>query len=141
MEYLVDVGFGEFAFHPLKMEIDLVQKDPRGNFIIEKVKDKFIVSKIDGDKQSIEYSFINKARTLAEFRGMCIYQQTSPNSHFTQKKLITRPTKNGRITLTGNSLKITEDGMPKTDIEFPADAYAAQLRQWFKIEEPTVNSK
>jgi len=39
---------------------------------------------------------------------MCYYHQTSSESHFTQKRICSLPTQNGRITLTGNTLKITE---------------------------------
>jgi len=36
VDYLTDVGFGEFAFAPLKIELNTVQQDRRGKFKIEK---------------------------------------------------------------------------------------------------------
>ncbi len=39
---------------------------------------------------------------------MCYYHQTSKESHFTQKRICSLPTQKGRITLTGDTLKITE---------------------------------
>ncbi len=39
---------------------------------------------------------------------MCYYHQTSPSSHFTDKRLITLPTENGRVTISDNTLKIKE---------------------------------
>lgn len=41
---------------------------------------------------------------------MCNYHQTNQESHFMKKRICSLPVKNGRITLTGDTLKITEDG-------------------------------
>lgn len=139
-EYLVDVGYGEFAFNPLLLEPNEIQQDPRSNFIIEKESDSYIVLKIKGNAKNIEYKFINKERALSEFQGMCEYHQTSPNSHFTHKKLISKPTYNGRITITGNTLKITEDGVIQKSIEIEKENYAKQLYKWFAIDELKINT-
>lgn len=141
VDYLVDVGFGEFTFHPLKFEIDEVQSDSRGNFVIETHKNEYYkVSKIEGKKRSAEYIFTTKKRTLIEFTEMCNYHQTSLNSHFTQKSLITRPTKNGRITITGTNLKITERNILTKEHQFVKEEYGKHLLEWFGIEEIKSNS-
>lgn len=109
LEYLTDVGFGEFTFEPLKLQLETVQKDHRGTFKIDKFENGYLkVCKIEKGKQTPEYIFKNKERRLKEFEEMCAYHQTSPNSHFTSKRLISLPTENGRITITGNKLKIKE---------------------------------
>jgi len=136
--YLVDVGFGEFAMEPLKIELNKVQKDIRGNFIIEKVNDDYIVSKIVEEAKNLEYKFTMKERALSEFQGMCTYHQTNPNSHFTPKKLISKPTDTGRITITGNTLKITESGIEKKNVTFQEEEYAEQLQKWFNISESKI---
>ena len=46
-EFLVDVGFGEFIFEPLKLEIGTIQNDPTGYYII----DKFDVQTIFGVRE------------------------------------------------------------------------------------------
>jgi N-hydroxyarylamine O-acetyltransferase len=108
-EYLTDVGFGEFTFEPLKLEMGTIQNDERGDYKISKYENGYLrVSKIENDKKTPEYIFKNKKRKLKEFDEMCNYHQTSPNSHFTSKRLITIPTDDGRITITGNKLKIKE---------------------------------
>ena len=135
IKYLVDVGFGEFIFHPLKLEIYTIQSDPRGDFIIEQYDQEYDqVSKIEDKKTSIEYIFSEKERTLNEFTEMCNYHQTNANSHFTQKKLISKPTKNGRITITGDTLKITENGKIKKNISLNKEDYKKQLFKWFNID-------
>ncbi len=138
VEYLVDVGFGEFSFHPLKFELQTAQKDPRGNFIVESYKKNYyVVSKIiDGNKKP-EYIFSEKERDLSEFTEMCHHHQTSPNSHFTKQKLISRPTENGRITLTNNTLKITEDNKKPVEKYFKDEEFLNYLSKYFDVEYPT----
>ena len=81
------LDFGEFAFHPLKCEMDKIQSDPRGNFVIEEYENEYYkVSKIEDETKSIEYIFTKKKRVLNEFTEMCNYHQTSPNSHFYTKE-------------------------------------------------------
>jgi len=41
---------------------------------------------------------------------MCHFHQTSPESHFTQKRICTLATPSGRITLADMKLIITENG-------------------------------
>ena len=108
-EYLADVGFGEFTFAPLLLEEVTLQKDARGIFRIDKYDEAYFrVNKIDNEIASPEYIFTTQERAFSEYESMCNYHQTSPASHFTQKRLITIPTASGRITITGNTLKITE---------------------------------
>ncbi len=113
--YLVDVGFGEFSFYPIKIELNKETSDPRGIFKIENIDGKYLVSKKmnAGEKRIPEYIFSEKESQLEEFYEMCNYHQTSNQSHFMQKRICSLPTKNGRVTLTGNTLKITEGGEVK----------------------------
>ena len=120
-EYLADVGFGEFAFAPLRTEYGVVQQDARGAFVIRPGnKGEFIVNIKDNAGHEVpKYIFENIPREYSEFSGMCRYHQTSSESPFTRNKLISVPTENGRITLTGNKLTIKKNGdineIPITD--------------------------
>ncbi|MCF6360812.1 MAG: arylamine N-acetyltransferase [Cyclobacteriaceae bacterium] len=123
-EYLVDVGFGDFAFSPIPIKLGELHLDVQASFLIESVEDDYLkVSKVDNGSERREYLFKNVPRSFSEFESMCYYQQTSPKSHFTQQKLITKPTKEGRITLTSDKLKITilgktEERVLKSEEEF-----------------------
>jgi N-hydroxyarylamine O-acetyltransferase len=112
-EWLVDVGFGEFSQWPLKLVKDIVQKDPRGDFVIEQYDDVYFVVKKLLDKLATEnqYIFSLEERRLPEFEEMCNYHQTSPKSHFTQNRMCSIALPDGRITLTNKSLKITKDSI------------------------------
>lgn len=141
VEYLVDVGFGAFSFQPLVLRKTTVQKDPGGQFIIERAKEDYIISSLSGDKKTIEYRFSDNARSLPEFQGMCTFHQTSPASHFTQKRLISKPLPNaGRVTLAGNTLKITAAGQARQTLEFPAEDYSRYLLEWFGLKELDVKA-
>lgn len=110
--YLVDAGFGEFAFHPLKIEPGKDFNDPRGVFKIERNgKDFYVVKKKNPDGDfTPQYMFSEKERKIEEFYEMCEYHQISGDSHFTQKRICSLATEEGRISLTGNMLKITANG-------------------------------
>lgn len=112
-EWLVDVGFGEFAQMPLKLVTGIVQKDLRGKFIVEKYDGQyFIVRKLLSDKEfENQYIFSLKERSFHDFEEMCNYHQTSPKSHFTQKKMCSIALTDGRITLTDRNLKITKNNI------------------------------
>ena len=88
------------------------------------------------EKKLSEYIFTKEARDIEEFEGMCQYHQTSPNSHFTQKRLISKPSKNGRITISGDSLKITENEkvVVQKKIENESE-FTEYLKQYFNINE------
>ncbi len=109
-DYLVDVGFGEFAFSPIKIQTGWEIYDRGGIFKINLHDDKYLaVQKKNEDGDFIdEYIFTKKKRKIEEF-----YHQVSKESHFTQKRICSLPTEQGRITLTGNTLKITEKGIIK----------------------------
>ena len=110
--YLVDVVFGEFSFCPIKIELNIDTKDPRGIFRIETFNETHkIVKKINSEGEFIpEYIFSEKERQIGEFQERCNYHQTNAESHFMQKRVCSLPTQNGRITLTNDILKTTETG-------------------------------
>ncbi|MEP7143381.1 MAG: arylamine N-acetyltransferase [Ferruginibacter sp.] len=113
--YVVDVGFGEFSSYPIKIALDKETIDPRGIFRIEIFNESYKVIKKKNTNGAFipEYIFSEKERQLEDFYGMCNYHQTSRESHFTQNRICSLPTKNGRITLTGDTVKITENGKVK----------------------------
>lgn len=135
-QYLVDVGFGEFALQPLAIRLDQDQIDPRGVFRLERYDpDYLMVKKKDEQGQYVpEYIFSETERQIEEFYEMCHYHQTSSESHFTQKRVCTLPTQEGRITLTGTSIRTTVKGnVTTTQLTSEAEVKKA-LKQYFRIE-------
>jgi len=133
-EYLVDVGFGEFTMNPLKIVLGYINEDPRGDFIIDQFENGYFgVCNLNNNAKTAQYIFKKEARKLSEFSGMCNYHQTSPDSHFTQKKLISKLTETGRITLTGNTLKITEGKDILWEEKFNEEEFETYLKKYFDV--------
>ncbi len=104
-EYLVDVGFGEFALHPLEIDAKPSIRDPIATFRMEpKGEGVWLVHELQEQWVPI-YQFTTQQRRLADFRAMNDFHQTSPDSHFTKGRIISKRTSNGRITLTDRQLK------------------------------------
>jgi N-hydroxyarylamine O-acetyltransferase len=65
---------------------------------------------------------------------MCDFQQDSPTSHFRTRNLCTIATEKGRITLSNNSLTVTQDNS-KTKLEFDGEIeFYFLLKKHFGIE-------
>ena len=80
------------------------------------------------------YRFTLQPRQLADFAGMCRYHQTSPDSHFTHKRLCSLATPGGRVSLSDMRLIITAaDERTERELSGPEE-YAAALHEYFRIE-------
>jgi len=139
-EYLVDVGFGEFVMKPLKFELGKELMDERGVFIFDKYNEEYFrINKKENSKFIPQYIFKTQARNLSDFEEMCNYHQFDFESHFTKKKVITIPNKDGRITLNNSQLKITK-GKTIQEIKFnELEVFDRYLWDYFKIEMKNVS--
>ena len=89
------------------------------------------------DSWKTEYRFTLTPRRLEDFADMCHFHQTSPESHFTQKRLCTLATSNGRITLSDMKLIITENGNRQERMLASDDEWREVLRKHFGLVLPT----
>ncbi|HYL12374.1 MAG TPA: arylamine N-acetyltransferase [Terriglobales bacterium] len=124
--WLADVGFGDSFLEPLQLKVGLDQKQGVRRFTIIKSDGALLLARKYGWFRKPEYSFTLTARKLEEFAGMCHYHQTSRNSPFTQKRLCTRATPEGRITLTDNRLIVTRGSIRD---EYPVTT----PEQWYEL--------
>ena len=128
-QYLADVGFGEFTSVPLKIVCNEIQDDERGKFLIKQFDEEYLlVTKLEAGRYEDQYIFSLKPRRLDDFALMCRYHQTSPGSHFTQKKLCSMPIEGGRKTLTDKVFKVTNGGMT-TETEVRSEIHFSKLLQ------------
>ena len=108
-DFLVDVGFGDFCFCPLQIQRELIQADHLHEFKIVDYDDQHqLVLRMENGEWKNQYIFDETARDFSEFEQMCQWHQSSPDSHFTVNRLCSLATTNGRITLSGQKLKIRE---------------------------------
>jgi N-hydroxyarylamine O-acetyltransferase len=128
--WLADVGFGSHSSYPLRYDIRQEQDDPGGQFMLSDAEYGDLDVLKDGQPQ---YRIESRERVLADFIPTCWWQQTSPQSHFTQNTVCSRLTANGRITLSGRTL-ITTSGGRRTEQEMDSDAAVlAAYRDQFGI--------
>jgi N-hydroxyarylamine O-acetyltransferase len=122
MQYLADVGFGAFTAEPLQFVADIEQEDEAGTFLIRQLAGEYFeVAKKDGGEWKSEYKFRPFGHDLSEFASMCEFHQTSPVSHFTQGKVCSLMTLEGRKTLTDAKFIVTADG-EKSETPVGSDA-------------------
>jgi N-hydroxyarylamine O-acetyltransferase len=78
--------------------------------------------------------FTLQPRRLSDFADMCRYHQTSPQSHFTRKRVCSLATPSGRVTLSDMSLISTKGGERQEILLTNDQEYAGALREHFGID-------
>jgi len=132
--WLVDVGFGECFLEPLLLRPGIEQKQGQATFRIGEGGGSLSVERQQSnDSWKTEYLFTLTPRHLEEFADMCHYHQTSPESHFTQKRLCTRATSTGRVTLSDMKLIFTENGTRREGMLASEDEWQQALKQYFGV--------
>ncbi|MEO8973391.1 MAG: arylamine N-acetyltransferase, partial [Ktedonobacteraceae bacterium] len=119
-DWLADVGFGDSFLRPLRFEGDLEQEDVNGQrYRLHRNDDEqaahtkheyWTVQQFSNATWQSHYRFTLQPHALTDFTERCIYQQTSPDSHFTQQRICSLATPTGRITLSDLRLITTIHG-------------------------------
>ena len=138
--YLCDVGFGDGFIFPKKLEANQLQMDLNRYFqiTINENENHFLSKTSDTLHFDQVYKFTSQYREPIEFIGMCDYQQTSPESSFTGRKIITVLTEEGRITLSDTKLKIVEKGEAHEVVILNEDDFYSKMEEHFGIEYQTL---
>jgi N-hydroxyarylamine O-acetyltransferase len=109
--WLADVGFGDSFLEPLRLKTGIEQADPAGIFRFVQREERWNMQKRESDGSwKPQYSFTLDPRRLTDFAAMCHFHQTSPESSFTTKRICSRATPQGRITLAEMKLITTIRG-------------------------------
>lgn len=133
--WLADVGYGDSFRRPLRLDEQGIQKEPGGAYRIEHEGIHRIVWQRQGDGPwERNYCFTLQPRRLEDFAGMCHYHQTSPESGFTQRRICTRATPPGRITLSDTQLIVTEYGNKVEEPVTGEGEYRIILEKYFGID-------
>ena len=128
--WLVDVGFGRLTRRPVRWDERAAQRDVEGLVVLSDTAEGDLAVALDGVAQ---YVVEPRPRRLSDFGPTCWWQQTSPESHFTQSLTCSLPTREGRITLSGRRLIRTVAG-ERTEQELGSDdEVLATYRSMFGI--------
>jgi len=132
-DWLADVGFGNSFRQPLQMQDLLMQAQSRGIYRLVQEGAYWILQYQDRKKWHPSYRFTLQPHELSDFTEMCEYQQTSPESHFTQQRICTIATRSGRITLSDQRLITTIDGERQERLLTGQEEYRAALAEHFGV--------
>jgi N-hydroxyarylamine O-acetyltransferase len=134
-DWLVDVGFGESFPEPLKLSY---QGKGQGQYRLSREGDYWLVQVLKRDFWQTQFRFTPEPRQFHEFQRMCVYHQTSPESKFTKRRLCSRATPEGRVTLVEQRLILTRWGDRQERILKTDQEYRQALFDYFWITIPEM---
>lgn len=139
--WFVDVGFGDGLISPFKIKKGEVRMDYTKYWRIDTDPDENLILQISEDAShfSNKLLFTTEERQLIQFMEICEYQQTSQETMFTQKKIVTQLTNSGRVTLSDKKLKIHSLGQLEELPVLHEDDFLSKLEQHFGIEKSKLN--
>jgi N-hydroxyarylamine O-acetyltransferase len=133
--WLADVGFGDSFREPILLDERCDQpQDGRAYRLDQDISHLILMQRERDGNWEAQYRFTLQPRQLADYQEMCLFQQTSPQSSFTQRRICTRATPEGRITLSDMRLITTVNGTrTERTLADPAE-YARMLHEHFAID-------
>lgn len=140
-DWLADVGFGDSFRSPLRLEAELEQRESDGQVYRLTQEDGagaggadknyWFMQRLGEHDWEAQYRFTLQPYTLADFTERCQFHQTSPESHFTQKRVCSLATPQGRITLSDWQLITTIQGERTERALNSQEEYSAVLADAF----------
>ncbi|HYR78149.1 MAG TPA: arylamine N-acetyltransferase [Pyrinomonadaceae bacterium] len=132
--WLADVGFGDSFVEPLRLNERDVQVQGDRAYRIVADDERLIVQRADnGNDWKAQYRFTLDPYQYPDYAEMCEYHQTSPLSHFTQARICSLLTPQGRISLSDMRLITTEPGERHERTAATQEEYEEMLRELFGI--------
>ena len=132
--WLADVGFGDSFREPLRLDERGEQRQGVEAFRVEEAADRLLLlRRDDGGRWKPQYRFALTPHSYADFAGMCRHHQTSPQSPFTQKRICSLATPDGRVSLSERRLITTTRGVRQERELADEDELADVLRQCFGV--------
>ena len=133
--WLADVGFGDSFNEPLLLDERGEQRQGGRAYKIVPDDDRLILMRHENEGEwKAQYRFTLKPYEYADYAEMCRYHQTSPQSHFTQNRICSRATVEGRVTLSEmRFITTSKDSERQERILTSQKEYEAMLREYFDI--------
>lgn len=123
-DWLADVGFGDCFIGPIPLEPGPTWVDERRSYRLRAAGDELVLDEQRDGAWKPQYIFGLTPYALRDFEPGCHYHQTSPASHFTQRRVCSRLTDTGRITVSDGKLTVTHADGSKTETPVADDAFA-----------------
>ncbi|MDP5274767.1 arylamine N-acetyltransferase family protein [Chengkuizengella axinellae] len=136
VEYLVEVGAGDTVRTPIPLNGEIVE-DISGRYRIDSDGDLLQLQKYVDHEWIPVYRFTTTPKAYSFFEEVCKWNQTSPESHFTQKMITTMANETGRVTLTNQEIITTINGK-KTKREYSPNELSELLIDLFGMDIPII---
>lgn len=109
--WLADVGFGASFLEPMPLVDAVERSEGSWAYRLTRDDDGWTMSSREGAEAWVpQYRFTTRPRRLYDFTFANHYMQTSPDSIFTKKRVCTRATPDGRITISDMRFIETTNG-------------------------------
>lgn len=133
--WLADVGWGDSFSHPLDIDNPNWQEQGLRAYWLEPFRGGYQLWQrgYHGEVARQYYFDLTPHRFPAEYEATCHYHQTSPQSIFTRKRIISRLTEDGRVSLDSSRLIVTRNGERSERPFANEDEFHALLKQYFNI--------
>jgi N-hydroxyarylamine O-acetyltransferase len=131
--WVADVGFGDSFIEPLHLDERREQVQGAGRYRIVEDQEHLNYLRREETGWILQYTFRLTPYTLADFGDACFWTQTSPLSSFTQRRICSLATPNGRITLSDSRLIISTNGSRQERQVASEAEYHDILRERFQI--------
>lgn len=135
-DWLADVGFGDSFRQPLRLRPEIEQDGGDGHSYRLRFTpgERTWLLQQRGETDWVsQYRFTLQPHPISDFVERCQYQQTSPESHFTQRRICTLALPTGRVTLSDLKLITTLDGHRQERVLESEEEYRAALAERFGI--------
>jgi N-hydroxyarylamine O-acetyltransferase len=133
--WIADVGFGDSSLDPVLVRREAIHQNSGPAFAAHEADGAWDLVRWQSDGSYVpDYRFTETPRQLGDFREMCLFHQTSPESHFTQNRVCTKALPNGRITISGMRLIETRDGTRHESMLNSKEELQSCLLEQFGIE-------
>jgi N-hydroxyarylamine O-acetyltransferase len=126
--WVADVGFGDSSLVPLRAGHAAGSESEE--YSVAEAGESWIVQR----RREPQYALGLTPRRLEEFEDRCVFQQTSPDSHFTRNTICSLATETGRKTLSGAKLILTTGERREEREVGGAEEYRGLLASMFGIE-------
>ena len=134
-DWLADVGFGDCFIEPLRFVPDVEQTVPNSTYrLIADGANWMLQEKQDDGAWTPEYLFSTTPYKLKDFEAMCVWQQSSPDSYFTKRRICSRATDQGRVTLSEQKVIITNADQRQEIPLSDEAAVTAALKEHFGVD-------
>lgn len=134
--WLADVGFGENFLEPVALDSDEPHFEGDVGYRIVRWNRSYsaLERRGPGGEWERQYLFDAAPHRIEEYETRCHYHQTSPESHFTQKRLCTLATPEGRVTLSELTL-LERTGSLSRETKLAGEAeWRVTLKERFGVE-------